>query len=284
VEDAYEEAGLVLPEDSAALMPAPANPDLSSAQEIAEHATIASTWSSDDAEVAPIEEIDLSSDHLLQFDVQDDVYPTLPAEEEISLSAEDFTLDLSAEIAADLEQLDEQAPVLGADADSDATYLATDDFHGHGAIDEDIETKLDLAKAYIAMEEFRDAFRLLQAVLQHGNEAQQLEADTLLTQLPERHREDSSDVPLDDVILLDETDPSVEEYVLDNQDSMQVEDADLNDVETKLDLARAYLDMKDADGARSLLEEALKEGDEKQRQLAQVMLAELKSASQSSRG
>lgn len=284
VEDVYEEASLILPEDSAAPTRESANPDLASAQEIAEHATIASTWSSDEAEVTPIEEIDLSSDHLLQFDVQDDVYPTLPAEEEISLSAEDFTLDLSAEIAADLDQLDEQAPGLNADTDSDATYLATNDFHVHGALDEDIETKLDLAKAYIAMEEFRDASSLLQAVLQHGNAAQQLEANTLLAQLPERNQEKSSDVALDDVLMLDETDSSVEEYVLDTEDSMQVEDADLNDVETKLDLARAYLDMKDADGARSLLEEVLKEGDEKQRQLAQIMLAELKSASQSSRG
>ncbi|HXH04074.1 MAG TPA: FimV/HubP family polar landmark protein, partial [Candidatus Competibacteraceae bacterium] len=43
-------------------------------------------------------------------------------------------------------------------------------------------------------------------------------------------------------------------------------------VETKLDLAQAYLDMEDKDGARSLLEEVLQEGDARQRQRAEELL------------
>lgn len=40
-------------------------------------------------------------------------------------------------------------------------------------------------------------------------------------------------------------------------------------VDTKLDLARAYLDMGDADGARAMLDEVLKEGSQMQRDVAQ---------------
>lgn len=44
---------------------------------------------------------------------------------------------------------------------------------------------------------------------------------------------------------------------------------------TKLDLARAYIDMGDADGARDILDEVLKEGSSEQRQEARDMLAKI---------
>lgn len=47
------------------------------------------------------------------------------------------------------------------------------------------------------------------------------------------------------------------------------------EVGTKLDLARAYVDMGDPDGARSILEEVLEEGDDGQRQEANRMLETL---------
>ena len=46
-------------------------------------------------------------------------------------------------------------------------------------------------------------------------------------------------------------------------------------VETKLDLATAYLDMGDQVGARSLLEEALQEGTASQQQQARELLKKL---------
>ncbi|MFO7642090.1 MAG: FimV/HubP family polar landmark protein [Candidatus Competibacteraceae bacterium] len=46
-------------------------------------------------------------------------------------------------------------------------------------------------------------------------------------------------------------------------------------VETKMDLATAYLDMGDQVGARSLLEEVLKEGDSSQRQRAEELLKKM---------
>lgn len=49
----------------------------------------------------------------------------------------------------------------------------------------------------------------------------------------------------------------------------------MTEVGTKLDLARAYVDMGDPGGARSILEEVLDEGDDSQKQQAQQLLDSL---------
>jgi len=46
-------------------------------------------------------------------------------------------------------------------------------------------------------------------------------------------------------------------------------------VATKLDLAKAYQEMGDSDGAREILDEVMREGDEGQREAAQTLLAQL---------
>lgn len=50
---------------------------------------------------------------------------------------------------------------------------------------------------------------------------------------------------------------------------------DLDEVGTKLDLARAYIDMGDSDGARSILEEVLEEGSEVHKSEAQQLLDQM---------
>jgi len=49
----------------------------------------------------------------------------------------------------------------------------------------------------------------------------------------------------------------------------------MNEVATKLDLARAYVDMGDPDGAFEILEEVVVNGDQSQRQLAKKLLKSL---------
>lgn len=51
---------------------------------------------------------------------------------------------------------------------------------------------------------------------------------------------------------------------------------DFSDVETKLELAIAYVDMRDKRGAKKLLNEVLKEGDESQKARAQAFIDQLK--------
>lgn len=48
-----------------------------------------------------------------------------------------------------------------------------------------------------------------------------------------------------------------------------------HEVETKIDLAKAYLDMEDKEGAREMLEEAILEGDSKQQEVAKALLKDL---------
>ena len=48
--------------------------------------------------------------------------------------------------------------------------------------------------------------------------------------------------------------------------------AEANGMSTKLDLARAYLDMGDEDGARQILEEVVAEGSEEQKSEASELL------------
>ncbi|MGI8738558.1 MAG: FimV/HubP family polar landmark protein [Gammaproteobacteria bacterium] len=51
--------------------------------------------------------------------------------------------------------------------------------------------------------------------------------------------------------------------------------SDINEVGTKLDLARAFIDMGDADGALSTLEEVLQEGDDDQREQAETLMRQI---------
>lgn len=68
--------------------------------------------------------------------------------------------------------------------------------------------------------------------------------------------------------------PRVEEQAeLDVLDDLELGDIDA--VGTKLDLAKAYVDMGEPDSARSILEEVLNEGDNNQRQQAQELLGQL---------
>jgi pilus assembly protein FimV len=53
------------------------------------------------------------------------------------------------------------------------------------------------------------------------------------------------------------------------------EPATMSEVGTKLDLARAYMDMGDPEGARSILEEVLHEGSATQRQEAERLITSL---------
>ncbi len=51
--------------------------------------------------------------------------------------------------------------------------------------------------------------------------------------------------------------------------------ADVDEVGTKLDLAKAYIDMGDSEGARSILDEVMEEGDDTQKQEAQVLMRQI---------
>jgi pilus assembly protein FimV len=55
----------------------------------------------------------------------------------------------------------------------------------------------------------------------------------------------------------------------------ELEPVTMSEVGTKLDLARAYMDMGDPEGARSILEEVVNEGSASQKQEAQRLIEAL---------
>jgi pilus assembly protein FimV len=55
----------------------------------------------------------------------------------------------------------------------------------------------------------------------------------------------------------------------------ELEPVTMSEVGTKLDLARAYMDMGDPEGARSILDEVLQEGSATQKQEAQRLIDSL---------
>ncbi len=57
--------------------------------------------------------------------------------------------------------------------------------------------------------------------------------------------------------------------------SVEERDAQWHDAATKLDLAKAYQEMGDAAGAREILEEVVREGNEQHRMDAEALLRQL---------
>ncbi|WP_395376388.1 FimV/HubP family polar landmark protein [Marinicella sp. W31] len=109
------------------------------------------------------EEIDLGT---AEIDVSD----SSGIEEEISLDMDD---DLEQELA-DLNADDDGITLDGGDSDD-----AGMDFDDLMAGEDSVETKLDLAKAYMGMGENEGAMNLLEEVIEEGSDAQKAEAESL---------------------------------------------------------------------------------------------------------
>ena len=72
--------------------------------------------------------------------------------------------------------------------------------------------------------------------------------------------------------------PESIEFTLDDEDEEDASEGmlDISDeVTTKLDLARAYLDMGDPEGARSILGEVMEEGNDEQKNEAEALISKL---------
>ncbi len=108
-----------------------------------------------------------------------------------------------------------------------------------------------------------------------------LDLDDLTSALKVSTGGDTVDMPRDDATVEqprpDMSDASTMSLGPEDMDDDLEEARTMTEVGTKLDLARAYVDMGDPGGARSILEEVLDEGDEGQRQQAQSLLDSLPS-------
>jgi len=101
-------------------------------------------------------------------------------------------------------------------------------------------------------------------VLDPTNEMQRLEADGATGLMPTIQADQLSDEPSGEPTTEVDFDLGDEPFTL-------------SEVGTKLDLARAYVDMGDPEGARSILDEVLQEGSAEQKQEAERLMAGLPS-------
>ena len=79
------------------------------------------------------------------------------------------------------------------------------------------------------------------------------------------------DLDVGEALNADDHSPT-NKQVVNEMELSELEPVTMSEVGTKLDLARAYMDMGDPDGARSILEEVLQEGTSNQKQEAQRLL------------
>jgi pilus assembly protein FimV len=80
------------------------------------------------------------------------------------------------------------------------------------------------------------------------------------------------DLDVGDALVADDHAPTNKQAITTEMELSELEPVTMSEVGTKLDLARAYMDMGDPDGARSILEEVLQEGTSNQKQEAQRLL------------
>jgi pilus assembly protein FimV len=84
------------------------------------------------------------------------------------------------------------------------------------------------------------------------------------------------DLDVGDAFTADDASPTNKQVMTTEMELSELEPVTMSEVGTKLDLARAYMDMGDPDGARSILEEVLQEGNPNQKQEANRLLESIR--------
>ena len=184
----------------------------------------------------------------------------LDATGQTQILSEDFTVDTAADIddvISDQEKtfvagLDDDDAIDSPSSDAETLLAPLDDDSDESTVLVDMEGDFDFAKTESLP---KDAFTALDEDL-----------GDLTGAFGIVEAGDTVDQPRDDETI-DQPGPGPS----DADDDART----MTEVGTKLDLARAYVDMGDPGGARSILEEVLNEGDDSQKQQAQQLLDEL---------
>lgn len=210
-------------------------------------------FSLDDADVAssetPTSTVAFDEDLSLDFD-QMETTPSEPVSEDNSL---DFDLDFDVEKPAEPQAF--SAEPVSFDTEEDQTIAFTPSQETAPAAPAE-EPELDSAAAAQLADELDFDVGL-------GSDVPEEDATVIAT--PAFEPEAFTPPP---------TQPAANDFASSAEDELDfLSDAD--ETSTKLDLARAYIDMGDRDGARDILDEVLIEGNDNQKQEAKDLLARL---------
>ncbi len=205
-------------------------------------------------------ELTLSTD-LDEELLDDELDASLDANETVS---DDFEFELGDVNLEEVEASEEKSESAGDSNDTELEESA------------DIGSAEDLVETQLSDIEFELDENSVSDLKATDSEADSLEASS--NESLDADQGDDVEIPGfdSDISALDEaTESLVAEFDEESDEEMDEEFdflAGTNETATKLDLARAYVDMGDVDGARDILEEVLKEGDESQLKEARELI------------
>lgn len=215
-------------------------------------------------------ELDLAGD----LDEIENIEDEAPAE-----TVEDTSADLEFDLGelGDMDEADSTTDELTAAATETSDLDIDDDFSldfdaadlGFEESEDDADTENTSLDADLDLSE--DIADDIEIDLNDGLDADVGEIDVAGEEL------DLDEVDLGDMDMGD-TDSAETDLDLDADDSefdISELSEDVDEVSTKLDLARAYIDMGDNDGARSILDEVKSEGNEEQQQQAEELIQQV---------
>lgn len=225
-------------------------------EEVAETAAQEAEPSSDDENL-----LDFDFDFAIDSDTPDAVAPVVQAQEPVPTEDNDHSVDFDFEALADEEQADAAVAVV---ENSPAAENVIEEAVAEAAADEQ-ENVVDFDVA--------DDDGSNDLDFEFDSSQFDIAADEELDTGKDTTAEDNfDDLQFVDVSLLAEKSEQEEET---GDDDVLEFLADSDEAATKLDLARAYYEMGDYDGAREILDEVVSEGNEEQVKDAQHLLAKI---------
>ena len=247
-------------------------------------AELSSDESSDDSDALASEGVsldDLSADDFSTDSTQES--PTLEMPQDNSETSQMPALDLDAELGGDVSDEDEEADPTSLDVDlSGLADLPLDDALDAGDDEPPVEVNIDdtLNQLDNTSELLTMADMTKTIADDEATKIARTEALQALVEEPEAAGDTVEQPQLEATDVGDTAEqPEISLEDLGDEEAADLssvpDDATMTEVGTKLDLARAYIDMGDPDGARSILNEVLDEGGESQQQEARQLLEEL---------
>ncbi|SEQ77074.1 pilus assembly protein FimV [Nitrosomonas sp. Nm51] len=209
---------------------------------------------------------DAKSDYELKIDFDDELNSEINDAMQMDLADDKLTMESTeSESKSDIENaLDFSVDSSTIDL-SDESNLLNESAHGVTTPESEDNTSDAPGLDFTSEPE-------LPEIVSEGNETLSSDSDKLISEV------DFSDIDLN----VENTSGSVEnkadeeiETVESASDEPEARSEQWHEIETKIDLAKAYLEMEDMEGAREMLEEVVQEGDENQQKTARELLEKL---------
>jgi len=196
---------------------------------------------------------------------------------ETTVQDDDNLLDFDFDLAIDDDEatVDQPAPEVSAEAALEEAEVHEVDFD-FAILDEEEPSASGLVEAEPEDEEDLDFDAAVFDLAVDDEATPAPEAEPVAATQAAAGTDDFDDLQFVDESLLDSLDkPAVEKVDVEDDDDVFEYLSDADEAATKLDLARAYFEMGDSDGAREILEEVLREGNEDQVKDARTLLSKL---------